>query len=236
MLGACAPYARWADVFCERGAFDADEAPAVLAAAARPGCAPGCTPTSWARGRRPARGRTRAAAADHCTHLTDGDVDALPPDRVRDRGDAAAGRVLDPVALSGRPPAARCRRDGGPGHRLQPGLVLFTSMPLAIALAVREMRMTPAEAVRAATAGARARCAATTSAPSRGRAADLIVLDAPSYLPGLPPGRPAGPRRLAIRPPRALGPTGSGDPSGSGVSVPGNTVNVGHNATRPLHV
>jgi imidazolonepropionase len=33
MLQACAPYCRWADVFCEDGAFSADEARAVLTAA-----------------------------------------------------------------------------------------------------------------------------------------------------------------------------------------------------------
>ncbi|MGN6172457.1 MAG: imidazolonepropionase, partial [Streptosporangiaceae bacterium] len=32
MLSACAPHARWIDVFCERGAFGADEARAILAA------------------------------------------------------------------------------------------------------------------------------------------------------------------------------------------------------------
>ena len=36
MLDACAPHARWVDVFCERGAFGADEARAVLAAGPRP--------------------------------------------------------------------------------------------------------------------------------------------------------------------------------------------------------
>ncbi|HUW16263.1 MAG TPA: imidazolonepropionase, partial [Actinomycetes bacterium] len=32
MLTACAPHARWVDVFCERGAFDGDQARSVLAA------------------------------------------------------------------------------------------------------------------------------------------------------------------------------------------------------------
>ena len=30
MLDACAPHARWVDVFCERGAFDGDQARAIL--------------------------------------------------------------------------------------------------------------------------------------------------------------------------------------------------------------
>ena len=55
MLDACRPYARWIDVFCEEGAFDADQSRAVLEAGARRGSACACTATSWATGRGPAR-------------------------------------------------------------------------------------------------------------------------------------------------------------------------------------
>ena len=56
-------------------------------------------------------------------------------------------------------------------------------MPLAIALAVREMGMTPAEAVRAATAiGAKALRRNDIGRIAPGRCADLVVLDAPSYV------------------------------------------------------
>ena len=52
MLAAAAPHARWVDVFCERGAFDADQARAVLTGRhGRRAAAPGCTPTSSAPGR-----------------------------------------------------------------------------------------------------------------------------------------------------------------------------------------
>ncbi len=51
MLTAALPYARWVDVFCDRGAFDGEQARAVLVAARRPGWACGCTPTSWRPGR-----------------------------------------------------------------------------------------------------------------------------------------------------------------------------------------
>jgi len=40
MLDACAPYARWVDVFCEQGAFGADQAAAVLAAGKAAGLIP----------------------------------------------------------------------------------------------------------------------------------------------------------------------------------------------------
>ena len=77
-------------------------------------------------------------------------------------------------------------------------------MPLCIALAVREMGMTPAEAVHAATAPVPPPSTATTSASCcPGKRADLVVLDAPThvhlaYRPGVPlvsqtwvEGRPA---------------------------------------------
>ena len=71
-------------------------------------------------------------------------------------------------------------------------------MPLCIALAVREMGLTPAEAVRAATATAAAaldRDDVGVLAP--GRRADLVVLDAPSLRPPrLPPRRTPRRRHL----------------------------------------
>ena len=44
MLEACAPLAAWCDVFCERGAFDAEQSRAVLEAGRRRGLGPGEQP------------------------------------------------------------------------------------------------------------------------------------------------------------------------------------------------
>ena len=73
-----------------------------------------------------------------------------------------------------------------------PGSCFTSSMPLCIALAVREMRMTTEEAVWAATAGgARALRRTDVGHLGVGARADLIMLDAPShaylaYRPGVP--------------------------------------------------
>ena len=124
MLDAAAPYARWIDVFCEQGAFDGDQARAVLEA----GAARGLRGRLHANQLGPGPGVRLAAelgltAVDHCTYLEDADVDALRDSR-HDRHAAAGGGVLHAAALPRRPPAARRRRPGGARQRLQPGLLL----------------------------------------------------------------------------------------------------------------
>ncbi|HZO63496.1 MAG TPA: imidazolonepropionase [Kribbellaceae bacterium] len=204
MLDAAAPHARWVDVFVERGAFDADQARAILSAGKAKGL--GLRVHANQLGDGPGvqlACELGAAAADHCTHLTGADVDALASSGV------VAG-LLPAVEFSTRSPYPDARRllDAGVTVALasdcNPGSCYSSSMPLCIALAVREMRMTPAEAVWSATAGGAAslrRDDIGRIAP--GARADLAVLDAPSYLhlayrPGVPlvsqtfvAGRPA---------------------------------------------
>ncbi|HVM00430.1 MAG TPA: imidazolonepropionase [Egibacteraceae bacterium] len=192
MLEACAPLARWVDVFVEQGAFDADQARAVL----RAGAAHGLGARVHANQLGPGPGvrvacEVGAASADHCTHLDDGDAAAL--------ADAGVVATLLPAAeFSTRSPYPDARRllDAGVVVALatdcNPGSSYTTSMPFAIALAVREMGLSPAEAVWAATAGgARALRRDDVGTLRPGAAADLVVLDAPShvhlaYRPGVP--------------------------------------------------
>jgi len=192
MLDACAPHARWVDVFCERGAFDADAARAVLTA----GMARGLLPRVHANqlGHGPGvqlAAELGAASADHCTHLTPDDVSAL--------ADASVVATLLPGAeFSTRSPYPDARALLAAGVTVaiatdcNPGSSYTSSMPLCIALAVREMRMTPAEALWSATAGGAASLRRDDVGVLRvGARADLVVLDAPSYLhlayrPGVP--------------------------------------------------
>jgi imidazolonepropionase len=192
MLDAAKKYARWIDVFCEQGAFDEDQARAVLAAGAAAGL----------RGRLHANQLTYGpgvrlaaelglVAVDHCTYLADEDVAAL-----RDSGTIAT--LLPGVEFSTRQPYPDARRliDAGVSVALasdcNPGSCFTSSLPLCIALAVREMGMTPAEAVHAATyVGARALDRDDIGALTVGKRADLMILDAPShvhlaYRPGVP--------------------------------------------------
>ncbi len=192
MLTACAPYARWVDVFCERGAFDADQARAVLAA----GEAAGLLPRVHANQLGPGPGvqvavEAGAASADHCTYLSGADVDALA-------GSGTVATLLPGVEFSTRQPYPDARRLLAAGVTVavatdcNPGSCFTSSMPFCVALAVRDMRMTTREAVWAATAGgARALRRPDVGHLDVGARADLVLLDAPShaylaYRPGVP--------------------------------------------------
>ena len=192
MLEACAPHARWADAFCERGAFDADQCRHVLTAAAAHGLGLRLHANQLGPGPGVRLGvELGAASVDHCTYLDDDDIAALA-------GSDTVATLVPGADFSTRSPYPDARRliDAGATVALatdcNPGTSYTTSMPFVIALAVRELRMSPAEAVWAATAGGAAalrRRDIGRLAP--GMRADLVVLDAPShvhlaYRPGVP--------------------------------------------------
>jgi len=192
MLNACAPYARWIDVFCETGAFDGDQARAILTAGRAKGLHPRVHANQLTHGPGVQLAvELDAASADHCTHLTDADIDALAHS-------ATVATLLPGAEFSTRAtwPDARRILDAGAVVALStdcnPGSSFTSSMPFCIALAVRDMGMTPDEAIWSATAGG----AAALRRPDIGRItpgarADLALLDAPShvhlaYRPGVP--------------------------------------------------
>jgi imidazolonepropionase len=192
MLVACAPHARWIDVFCEPGskhAFDGDESRAVLQA----GRAAGLGLRVHGNQLGPGPGvrlavELGAASVDHCTHLDDADVDALA-------GGSTVATLLPGVEFSTRSPYPDARRLLAAGVVValatdsNPGTCYSSSMPLMVALAVRELGMTPGEALWAATAGGAAALRRTDVGHlGVGARADLAVVDAPSY------------RHLAYRP------------------------------------
>ncbi|MET8893416.1 imidazolonepropionase [Streptomyces albogriseolus] len=192
MLNACAPHARWIDVFCEKGAFDGDQARAVLTAGKAKGLHPRihANQLSYGPGVQLAV-ELDAASADHCTHLTDADVDALA-------NSATVATLLPGAEFSTRAawPDARRLLEAGATVALStdcnPGSSFTSSVPFCIALAVRDMGMTPDEAVWAATAGGAAALRRTdVGRLVPGAYADLVLLDAPShvhlaYRPGVP--------------------------------------------------
>lgn len=192
MLAACAPHARWADAFCETGAFTVAQSRRILDA----GIARGLRPRLHASQLGPGDGvrlavELGAASVDHGTYLTDADVTALA-------GSDTVLTLLPGVEFSTRQPYPDARRliDAGVTVAIacdtNPGSSFTSSMPFCIAIAVRDMGMTPAEAVWAATAGgARALRRDDIGIIAPGARADLVLLDAPTrihlaYRPGVP--------------------------------------------------
>lgn len=192
MLDACAPFARWIDVFCETGAFTVEQSRRILEAGAARGLG-----LRLHAGQLGESGGVRlaveldAASVDHGTFLSDADVEALA-------GSNTVATLLPGVEFSTRQPYPSGRRllDAGVTVAIatdcNPGSSFTSSMPFCIALAVREMGMTPREALHAATLdGARALRRDDVGHLRLGAMGGLAVLDAPSashlaYRPGVP--------------------------------------------------
>ena len=182
MLAACAPHARWIDVFCEDGAFDAEQSRAVLEA----GRAAGLGLRVHGNQLGPGPGvqlavELGAASVDHCTYLADADVEALA-------GSETVATFLPATDFSTRQPYPDARRviDAGAAVAVatncNPGSSYTTSMGFCLALAVRDMRMTAEEALLAATqGGAQALRRTDIGHLAPGARADAAILDAPSY-------------------------------------------------------
>ena len=183
MLAACAPHSRWIDVFCEEGAFDVDQSRAVLRAgrAAGLGLRVHANQLGFGAGVRLAV-EEGAASADHCTYLSDEDVDALA-------SSSTVATFLPASDFSTRQPYPDARRviDAGAtvaiATNCNPGSSYTSAMAFCIALAVRDMHMTPDEALWAATRGG----AAALRRPELGwlgpgSRADVVILDAPTHV------------------------------------------------------
>jgi imidazolonepropionase len=191
MLPVCASSVRFVDVFCEDGAFDVDQATAVL----RAGIALGLRPKVHANQLGPGPGvqlavGMGAVSADHCSFLSDADVDALA-------SSSTVATLLPITEFATRSPAADGRRLVDAGARIalaancNPGSGFSTSMPLAIALAVVTMGLSFDEALLAATlGGAQALARDDVGALRPGAPGDFVLLDAPApaylaYRPGV---------------------------------------------------
>jgi imidazolonepropionase len=182
MLDACEPHAKWMDVFCEVGAFDVDQSREVLKAGIAKGLMPRIHANQLAQG-----GGVQlaveldCASADHCTHLTDADINALA-------GSNTVATLLPGAEFSTRAkyPDAKKLFDAGVSVALatdcNPGSSYTTSMSFCIAVAIRDMGFSPEQALWSATfGGAKALRRKDIGALSVGMSADLSILSAPSF-------------------------------------------------------
>jgi imidazolonepropionase len=183
MLDSVLPHAKWIDVFCDQGAFDVDQARQILQAGKNKGLLPRIHANQLTQG-----GGVQlaveldCASADHCTHLSDSDIEALA-------GSNTVATLVPGAEFSTKatyPNAARMF-DADVNVALatdcNPGSSYTTSMPFCIAIAIREMGFTPEQALWSATmGGAKALRREDVGSLSVGQSADLVVLNAPSYL------------------------------------------------------
>jgi len=183
MLSAVAPHAKWIDVFCDRGAFNVEQAREILNAGIAAGLAPRIHANQLENiGAIQLAVELDCASADHCTHLSHNDIDALANCNT-------VATLLPGAEFSTRSnyPDARKLIDAGVTVALatdcNPGSSYTTSMAFCIALAVREMHMSPAEALWSATmGGAKALRRDDIGHLSVGARADFAVIDAPNYI------------------------------------------------------
>lgn len=183
MLQQAKSHAKWIDVFCDRGAFDVAQAREILSAGIAAGLAPRMHANQLENiGAIELAVELGCASADHCTHLSNQDIDALAHSNT-------VATLLPGAEFSTRSkyPDARKLIDAGVTVAIatdcNPGSSYTTSMSFCIALAVREMRMSPAEAIWSATmGGAKALRRTDVGHLSVGARADFAVIDAPSYI------------------------------------------------------
>ena len=216
MLREAAPHVRWIDVFCEEGAFDVEQSRRVLEAGRAAGLGLRVHGNQIGESGGVALAvELGAASVDHVNHLSDADVEALaataarPVRAERAEGAGVAGRldvaegptvatVLPACDLSTRAPLAPARQllDAGAvvaiASNCNPGTSYTSSMSFCVGTAVLQMRLTLAEALRAATrGGALALRRTDVGHLGVGARADLHVLDTPhaidlAYRPGMP--------------------------------------------------
>ena len=183
MLDSAVSFSKWIDVFCDEGAFDVDQSRQIL----KSGIAKGLLPRIHANQLSQGGGVQLAveldcASADHCTHLSDKDVQALA-------GSNTVATLVPGAEFSTRaiyPNAARLF-DAGVTVALatdcNPGSSYTTSMAFCIAVAIRDMGFSPEQALWSATlGGARALRRSDVGSIAVGQIADLVILNAPSYL------------------------------------------------------
>jgi len=183
MLDACAPFAKWIDVFCDTSAFTVDEAREILKAGISRGLKGRIHGNQLGdTGGAELAAELHLASVDHCTHISDKGIDAL----------AQAGVVatlLPGAEFFTRSPYPDARRFLNAGVTValasdcNPGSSYISSMPVVMSIAIREMHFTPAQALYAATmGGAKALQRADVGHLNVGASADFVIWSAPSYV------------------------------------------------------
>jgi imidazolonepropionase len=172
------------DVFCDRGAFTPEQSRRILSEGKRQGLVPRVHAEQLSRtGATQLAVELGAASCDHLEHVNDADIRALAKSRT-------VGTLLpgcDFYLGSKQFAPARKLIDGGAVVALatdyNPGTSPTVSMPMVLSLACTQLRMTPAEAIAAATINAAyaLRRQKTVGSLETGKQADLAVFEVEDY-------------------------------------------------------
>ncbi len=183
MLNQAKPYAKWIDVFCDRGAFTPEQGRKILTAGIAAGLKPRIHANQLEQGDAVALAvELGCASVDHLTYFNQSDIEKLANSKT-------VATLLPGAEFSTRSkyPDARKLIDAGITVAIasdcNPGSSYTTSMPLMIALAVREMFFTPEQALWSATkGGALALQREDVGHLSNGAKADFVILRESSYI------------------------------------------------------
>jgi len=183
MLQQSKPFAKWIDVFCDKGAFDVDQARTILTAGIAAGLLPRIHANQLANiGAVKLAVELDCASADHLSHLTDADIEILATSNT-------VATLLPGAEFSTRSAYPDAKRLFEAGAKVaiatdcNPGSSFTTSMAFCMAVAVRDMGFSPEQALWSATAGgAQALRRTDIGGLSLGMRADFAVLNAPSYI------------------------------------------------------
>lgn len=177
--------AEFCDVFCEEGYFTPAQSQRILRAAARRGLKAKIHADEFsASGGAEVAAAVGAVSADHLLCVTEGGIQAL-------KAAGVVATLLPGTAAFlglGRYAPARAMLAAGLTVALatdfNPGTCMTESMPLIMNLACTQMRMSPEEALLAATMGGAAALARTATVGSLrpGKQADILILDCPNHL------------------------------------------------------
>ena len=183
MLDAVVPYAKWIDVFCDKGAFDVDDARKILKAGMARGLLPRLHANQLQAGQGVALGvELGVASVDHVSHVSEEDIEALSTSKV-------VATLLPGAEFSTRSaypdvrPLLEASITVAIASDCNPGSSYTTSMAFIIAIAVREMHFSPEQAIWSATmGGAKALLREDIGHLGEGACADFQILNAPSYI------------------------------------------------------
>ena len=183
MLDSVLPHAKWIDVFCDRGAFNVDQARRILTAGMDKGLQARLHANQLEHGGGVQLGvELGVASVDHVSHLSDADIAALAKS-------TTVATLLPGAEFSTRStyPDARRLFEAGVTVALasdcNPGSSYTSNMPFVMAVAVRDMYFSPEQALWSATkGGAQALRRTDVGHLALGAKADFSILKTDSYI------------------------------------------------------